>query len=255
MLKKFILNRNYLIKLSFLLLISSNLFANEQVKNIVEAYPDFIKGYINNYIIWVDGEKMLFDDNIKNKTYDEKLNYPSLKEQLSIEYLKITEKRNHIPNLYEDAGRIRYEPFFKKMYGSNEKEIKANLVKIKWLPKSSNKVLWVTRINDIDKKLIAISQEIEKLPKNIKAYALHPHGTYNYRKIAKTNRLSMHSFGIAIDLDTRYSNYWLWDKKFRYKNKIPSEIVEIFEKYGFIWGGRWYHYDTMHFEYRPELLK
>ena len=26
------------------------------------------------------------------------------------------------------------------------------------------------------------------------------------------------------------------------------------EKHGFIWGGRWYHYDTMHFEYRPELL-
>ena len=32
------------------------------------------------------------------------------------------------------------------------------------------------------------------------------------------------------------------------------EVVEIFEKYGFIWGGKWYHYDTMHFEYRPELL-
>ena len=28
----------------------------------------------------------------------------------------------------------------------------------------------------------------------------------------------------------------------------------IFEKHGFIWGGRWYHYDTMHFEYRPELV-
>ncbi|WP_265937085.1 M15 family metallopeptidase [Aliarcobacter butzleri] len=28
----------------------------------------------------------------------------------------------------------------------------------------------------------------------------------------------------------------------------------MFEKYGFIWGGRWYHFDTMHFEYRPELL-
>jgi len=24
--------------------------------------------------------------------------------------------------------------------------------------------------------------------------------------------------------------------------------------YRFIWRGRWYHYDTMHFEYRPELF-
>jgi peptidoglycan LD-endopeptidase CwlK len=28
----------------------------------------------------------------------------------------------------------------------------------------------------------------------------------------------------------------------------------VFEKHGFIWGAKWYHYDTMHFEYRPELL-
>ena len=33
-----------------------------------------------------------------------------------------------------------------------------------------------------------------------------------------------------------------------------SEIVEIFERHGFIWGGKWSYYDTMHFEYRPELL-
>jgi hypothetical protein len=35
---------------------------------------------------------------------------------------------------------------------------------------------------------------------------------------------------------------------------MPHEIVDIFERHGFIWGGKWYHYDTMHFEYRPELL-
>ena len=39
-----------------------------------------------------------------------------------------------------------------------------------------------------------------------------------------------------------------------WKNKIPQEIVDAFEAEGFIWGGRWAHYDTMHFEYRPELL-
>jgi hypothetical protein len=31
-------------------------------------------------------------------------------------------------------------------------------------------------------------------------------------------------------------------------------IVRVFERHGFIWGGRWRHYDTMHFEYRPELI-
>ena len=39
-----------------------------------------------------------------------------------------------------------------------------------------------------------------------------------------------------------------------YRNRMPKEIVDIFERHGFIWGGKWYHYDTMHFEYRPELL-
>ncbi len=69
----------------------------------------------------------------------------------------------------------------------------------------------------------------------------------------------MHSFGIAIDINVNHSNYWKWSNKttadsIPYINKIPFEIVKIFEKHGFIWGGKWYHYDTMHFEYRPELM-
>ncbi|WP_372236783.1 M15 family metallopeptidase [Campylobacter pinnipediorum] len=32
-------------------------------------------------------------------------------------------------------------------------------------------------------------------------------------------------------------------------------MVDVFEKNGFIWGGRWKHFDTMHFEYRPELFR
>ncbi|MFY9082151.1 M15 family metallopeptidase, partial [Aliarcobacter butzleri] len=138
-----------------------------------------------------------------------------------------------------------------------QKEVEKNLVKIKWLPKSQNKTLAVTKINDVDKKLEAISNELENLPLDLKKYVLNPSGVYNYRKISRTNRLSVHSFGIAIDINLDFSNYWQWDEKdekIEYKNKIPLEIVEIFEKYGFIWGGRWYHFDTMHFEYRPELL-
>lgn len=135
MLKKFIKNssfknRNYLIKFSFLLVISNiNAIANEQVKKLLEAYPYFLQSYSGNEIVWKDGEKMKFDDYIDNKTFNQKLNSPSLKEQLSIEYLKITENRNHIPNPYEDAGRIRYEPFFKKCMVKMKEKSKRILLK------------------------------------------------------------------------------------------------------------------------------
>jgi hypothetical protein len=66
----------------------------------------------------------------------------------------------------------------------------------------------------------------------------------------------MHAYGAAIDLNLGYANYWMWekDRAARYVNRMPPSIVEIFERHGFIWGGKWHHFDTMHFEYRPELL-
>ncbi len=68
----------------------------------------------------------------------------------------------------------------------------------------------------------------------------------------------MHSYGAAIDLNPVYGNYWLWNKtaegKATWKNQIPYDIIEIFERHGFLWGGKWYHFDTLHFEYRPEII-
>ena len=80
--------------------------------------------------------------------------------------------------------------------------------------------------------------------------------TYYYDStIGATDRLIPHNYGIAIDLASSNSNYWLRDKEYRYHNEIPQKVVEIFEKYGFVWGGRWYRYDSMHFEYRPEMFE
>jgi len=77
----------------------------------------------------------------------------------------------------------------------------------------------------------------------------------------------MHSFGIAIDI--RFNNeygkyiYWYWasSTEGRYwgiplekRYLISKKIVDVFEKYGFIWGGKWINFDSMHFEYRPELI-
>jgi hypothetical protein len=89
-------------------------------------------------------------------------------------------------------------------------------------------------------------------------YLIPNAGTYTCRTIAGSEQASAHSYGIAIDINTKYSNYWRWPNPksdpITYKNQIPFQIVDIFERHGFIWGGKWYHFDTMHFEYRPELL-
>lgn len=81
-------------------------------------------------------------------------------------------------------------------------------------------------------------------------------GSYIWRKIAGENAPSAHSYGIAIDLGAQIAPYWRWCRirPHPMQASYPHEIVEAFERSGFIWGGKWHEYDLMHFEYRPELL-
>jgi flavodoxin len=90
---------------------------------------------------------------------------------------------------------------------------------------------------------------------------------WNWRNIAGTERRSYHAYAYAVDLEMRpragYETYWQWTQAkgidFRSvpRDKLlqpPSVVVRVFEDNGFIWGGKWPMYDTMHFEYRPEIL-
>jgi hypothetical protein len=112
-------------------------------------------------------------------------------------------------------------------------------------------------VNGVDEQLRAVSAEIDALPEKIKRAAYPIAGTYKCRAVADTGQASPHGYGIAIDLNTAASDYWYWRPHggaVVYRNRMPLEIVTIFEKHGFIWGGKWYRYDIMHFEFRPELL-
>ena len=218
------------------------------LSRLLKAYPDFLDYADSNHLYWKDGTIMLWDDG-KTKSHEEKLNDPDLEDMMSQDY-KAGKDWGNPPDENIEPGRIRYEPFFKKMYGNNEIEVKNNTVSLNWF---GTEVL-VSKINGISEKLKNIIEELEKLSNKYKKYFKRTGGTFNWRNIAGTNRLSTHSFATAIDINTEYSDYWQWSKNLKYKNKIPMDIVEIFEKYGFIWGGKWYHFDTMHFEYRPELL-
>jgi hypothetical protein len=224
---------------------------------LVKAYPDFLKGIEGNDIVLTDGKHIPFDDFIRDKPFETLLNSPSLRDEFSMPYPKGPPQG--VPPLNFDPGRIRYEPFFKKMYGDCEKgEVEPKLVDLAWLPKHGGGRLKVTSVNGVDKKLEAVSAELDELPQEDMKYLIPSAGAYNCRPIAGTSRKSMHAYAAAIDISTKFSDYWLNFKavqgQYIYKNSIPYEIVAIFEKHGFIWGGRWYHFDTMHFEYRPEIL-
>jgi hypothetical protein len=228
------------------------------LQRLLKAYPDHLKSATSNALIWKDGSETIYDAGVKHENYDHLLNFPSLFDQLSMAYpigaLKTPPEKNF------DPGRVRYEPFFQKMYGKNESEVRAKLTAIAWMPNTVNKKILITTVNGVHEKLQAVSNELDNLPPQLKKYVTELGGTFNWRPIAATNRLSPHSYGIAIDINVKFSNYWQWENpnpnaNLPYKNKIPMEIVTIFEKHGFIWGGKWYHYDTMHFEYRPELLE
>jgi hypothetical protein len=159
-----------------------------------------------------------------------------------------------------DPGRVRYQPFFSRMYGDCSKgEVTGHLVDVVWLPTKSGQRLKATRVNGVAQRLQAVSDELDRLPGEMTRFLVPSAGTYNCRPVAGTDRPSAHGLGIAIDIAVAHADYWRWtrpgaDGRYAYRNRIPWEIIEAFERRGFIWGGKWHHFDTMHFEYRPEII-
>jgi hypothetical protein len=97
--------------------------------------------------------------------------------------------------------------------------------------------------------------------------SIHTAGGWMWRDIANTQSRSFHAYGLAIDLLPRSlggkETYWLdasrkrsdwWNISYNERYHPPITVIKAFEKYGFIWGGKWLFFDTMHFEYRPEIL-
>jgi hypothetical protein len=223
---------------------------------LVRAYPGFIKGHDDNNIFWIDGTTTSVGPDQKELPLAQRLKSASILGQFSLKYPPGT--MPEAPGIDADPGRFRNEQFFKKMYGDCRKgEVQSHLTTIRWLPKTWNAEVKVTNINNVADQLVAVSEEIDRLPAAIKRAAYPIAGVLSCRPVADTGKMSMHAYGAAIDLNLAFSDYWFWQPKkapIKYRNRMPYEIVEIFERHGFIWGGKWYHFDTMHFEYRPELL-
>ena len=234
-------------------------YANDDgIARLLQTYPDQLCGAEGKTLVWCDGTTMPYDDGNGTKTHIQKLQNADLQEQMEQPYPRGANYPSPPPPDFE-PGRIRNEKFFQKMYGGSAEEVQKHLTSVVWLPSTSGQRVRVTTVNRVHEHLQAVSNELDQLPNALKRFVDQPAGAFNWRVIAAEKRLSPHSFGIAFDINAATGDYWLWNagassRSSIYRNRIPIEIVLIFEKHGFIWGGKWSHYDTLHFEYRPELL-
>lgn len=91
---------------------------------------------------------------------------------------------------------------------------------------------------------------------------------FNFRMVSGTNRLSNHSYGLAVDINPRYNPYIYTRngktvcepengreyqnraKQFAHKITPEDPCYQIFTRYGFTWGGEWEESkDYQHFQY------
>ncbi|MBL8567344.1 MAG: M15 family metallopeptidase [Hyphomicrobiaceae bacterium] len=227
-------------------------------KRLLAAYPEHLAAVEGASLVWHDGSRTAYDDGRGTKQFEEWLAAPDVEDMLEQPYPAGTAATP--PPAGHDPGRARNAEFFRRIYGDCRKGgVERELVDVVWLPRKFGRPVKVTRINGVAERLAAVSRELDALPERFNRYLKPPAGTFVCRDIAGTTQPSAHGYGIAIDIALSQSDYWRWSKPGPdgapiYRNRVPLEIVEVFERHGFIWGGRWHHYDTMHFEYRPELL-
>jgi len=144
-------------------------------------------------------------------------------------------------------------------YEKAKKYVEANLTSVSILGKS------ISVHKDAYPAFKAVSDELNK-NSVAKKYKINTIGAYIFRcnvnastsdKFDLCNEgcvLSAHSFGIAVDIN--------WEENCNGCTNftMPMEIVDIFESYGFRWGGRYKsvfgsRIDAMHFEYLYDLCK
>lgn len=245
---------------------SNNLLQNDiyditmkrDILSLMMGYPEYITGVEKSnsgsvFIITKSGKKILYDDK-RVKGFNEKLNNPDIQDML--EQIYPLDDISKLMDENYDPGRARNYVLLKDVYGVSREKVEANLTNVKvgytncQFNKNNNAA---SALNEVMKELVPMTRSSS----NVNRCMFPSSGTYNYRYISGTNRLSPHSFGTAIDLARDKRDYWQWASRSQGEERLKTysrEVVRTFENHNFIWGGKWGHFDILHFEYRPEII-
>ncbi len=199
-----------------------------------------------------DGPSLVWDDG-RPKDADARIADPDLQDTLVPAYP--TGALGPVTDPAEDPGRARVEALFDAVYGASADAVQAALVPVRFV---GQEVRVHRAVADPVRRVSARLEEAISADPTLARFVTGVlGGTFNWRVVANTGRRSAHSWGVALDIVVAHTSYWEWDRAagrpVTWTNQIPAAVVRAFEAEGFVWGGRWYHYDTMHFEYRPEL--
>ena len=219
------------------------------------AYP--------NIVFRNDGDALSFDGKTwlelgtaEDRPPAQVLANPSIVEQFAYTY-PIAFDLEPRRRAFADPGRPRNDAFFRALY-FGDAEAASNSTTVVREPRLANARFTVTTKRNVDCQLRAALSEIANEPSHVRFFE-NPAVGFNWLTIIGTDRLSSHSFGAALDINAELGQYWKWTgategRVGAYKNLVPEALVRAMERWGFIWGGKWNHFDGMHFEYRPELI-
>lgn len=235
-----------------------NTTMKQDILTLMMAYPQYVVNVEKDskefvYIVMKSGKKIIYDDKRK-KSHEEKLSNPDLQDMLEQVYPLNYE--GGLLDINNDPGRSRVYELLNEVYGGSQQKINSNLINV-------NGGGGNYRFNKNNKAADSLKNALTQIFHGVKKsttqgdYLFPINGTFNYRHISGTGRLSPHAYGIALDLSSNRSDYWKWASREAGEKRMkayPKELVQIFEDNNFLWGGKWGHFDILHFEYRPEII-
>jgi hypothetical protein len=135
----------------------------------------------------------------------------------------------------------------KSIYGNTEEEVRANLTTVNFQGHQIQVHKKVAgAFEAVDKQLTALNL----------GYQVRMVGTFDWRPKnngSGTSELSLHSFGIAIDINWDTNGFGDAGVGPSGQHDIPDQWIQVFKSAGFGWGGDWggdpSSKDYMHFQY------
>jgi hypothetical protein len=171
------------------------------------------------------------------------------------------------PPVVPDEFPLACRDVLETLWGNDETEIRRQTRGVRFLNRRMivNQIL-LAPLAAVERDLLQLAARSAPVAEWIASIEI----AYSFivRDIAASDAPSYHGWGMAFDLvPTSYEGravYWRWSRALDREGwqSIPMEgrwspphaAIEVFERHGFVWGGKWAYFDMIHFEYRPEII-